>query len=196
MNRKYFIRITLVGMFFLAVGSSQARADSGVPMLAVVWPVSWFLLIPIIVAETWFAHRICKLSWKQSGFAASIANFGSTLVGLPLTWGVMLGAEFLMTRARGFVLGSSFMGRLISVIVQAPWLGPYESELHWMVPAAATVLMVPFFFMSVFTERWIFVKITECPSETIRRWSWIANGSTYGVIISILLTISIVSSMH
>ena len=47
--------------------------------------------------------------------------------------------------------GGSAMGMdspvklLAAVTVQAAWLIPYESHLHWMIPAAATTLLIPSF---------------------------------------------------
>ena len=45
---------------------------------------------------------------------------------------------------RAFGIDSSWQ-RVFAVTVQAAWLIPYESELNWMVPLAAIVLLVPFF---------------------------------------------------
>ncbi len=50
------------------------------------------------------------------------------------------------------------MAVLLAVTLQAPWLVPYEKELYWMVPAAMVVLLVPFFFVSVFFERSVLLR--------------------------------------
>ena len=40
----------------LLVGAGPLLADAGVPMLAVVWPISWLLLLPIVIAEALVAR--------------------------------------------------------------------------------------------------------------------------------------------
>jgi hypothetical protein len=59
-------RRTAVG--FLLVGIAlpcAARADVGLPMLALVWPAAWLLLLVIIAVEGWFARRMLELPWNR-----------------------------------------------------------------------------------------------------------------------------------
>jgi hypothetical protein len=64
-----------------------ARADAGVPMLALVWPASWMLFIPIVAIEAWIARKVVGLTVKRCILASTAANAVSTLVGIPLVWG-------------------------------------------------------------------------------------------------------------
>jgi hypothetical protein len=166
----------LVG-FIVAIPCS-AHADAGVPMLALVWPASWILFIPVVAIEAWLAHRIAGLSVKRSVLATAVANGVSTLVGIPIVWGALACIELVVSNG-GEALGvDSYWHRVYAVTVQAPWLIPYESELHWMIPLAAIVLLIPFFFASVFVERLVFRQFCSSPGPA-RRWSWVANGATY-----------------
>jgi hypothetical protein len=61
-----------------------------------------------------------------------------------------------------------------------------------MVPAAAIVLLVPFFFASVFVERAVFSRFCRSSPELARRWSWVANGATYSVmLIGLVVTLTV-----
>ena len=42
--------------------------------------------------------------------------------------------------------------RFLAVTIQAPWLVPYESDLYWMVPAAALALLPAYFLASCIIE--------------------------------------------
>jgi hypothetical protein len=171
----------------------SARADVGVPMLALIWPASWVLFIPIVAIEAWIARKIVGLTVKRSILAATVANAVSTLVGIPLVWGALAAAEIVFSNG-GRALGiDSFLRRVYAVTVQAAWLIPYESELHWMVPLAAIVLLVPFFFASVFLERTVFRRFCSSSPELARRWSWVANGATYGLTLTGLVVVLIVA---
>lgn len=178
----------------LAIIPCAARADAGVPMLALIWPASWILFIPIVAIEAWVARRIVGLTVKRSVLASAVANAVSTLVGIPLVWGLLVLIEAFVVPKGGQALGiDSFWHRAYAVTVQAAWLIPYESELHWMVPVAAIVLLVPFFFASVFLERLVFRRFCSSSPELSRRWSWVANGATYSFMLTGLVVVLVVA---
>jgi len=157
-------------------------------MLALIWPASWVLFIPIVLIEAWVARRIiAEIAWKSSLQRTAIANAATTLAGIPLTWGLLVVVEMLLTSGGRSYGIATMPEKLIAVIVQAPWLIPYESDLDWMIPAAAIVLLIPFFFTSVFLERWIFGIKSPIDKTKIKTWSWKANILTYGMILFTLL---------
>ena len=73
-----------------------------------------------------------------------------------------MGAMFvidLLSTSGGRALGiDTPIQKLGAVTLQAAWLVPYETHLRWMIPAAATVLLVPCFLMSLLIERWVLVR--------------------------------------
>jgi hypothetical protein len=163
-------------------------------MLALIWPASWILFIPIVAIEAWIAWRLVGLTVRRSVLASAAANAVSTLVGIPLVWGLLVLIELFAVPKGGQALGiDSFWHRVYAVTVQAAWLIPYESELHWMVPLAAIVLLVPFFFASVFLERMVFRRFCRSSPELARRWSWVANGVSYCFMLSGLVVVLIVA---
>jgi len=156
-------------------------------MLALLWPASWVLFIPIVVIEAWVARRIVELDWQTSLKKAGIANAVSTLVGIPLTWGVLGVIEIILSQGGRAYGINTLSGKLIAVTLQAPWLIPYESDLNWMIPSASIFLLIPFFFASVFIERWVFGWKSQLDKAKIKTWSWKANLLTYGLLQLVLV---------
>jgi hypothetical protein len=176
-------RVVLAAGAVLAL-ASPAWADVGLPMLVVVWPVSWVLLVPIVVAEWLVARRVVPAAVPKRFRGVVLANVVSTLVGIPVTWAglvlVELVAGLLVSlTARQVRLGAE-VSNLLMVTLSAPWIPPFESKLDWMVPAAALTLLVPFYFMSVAVEARVFQRVTDCPHDVARMWSRRANGISYG----------------
>ncbi|QHI68672.1 hypothetical protein [Tichowtungia aerotolerans] len=172
-------------------------ANAGVPMIALEMPLMLIALIPVIVVELFVAKRLCGLSWKRITLGVSAANIVSTLIGVPLSWGLMLGLQLLTTGGGGY---SGPLAMLVAVTVQAAWLLPYEEHLNWMVPTAMMVLFIPAFLISVWSERLLcqlFWKDTE--RTVIKRAVWIFNLVSYGILtagVFIWLMISITSKTN
>lgn len=134
------------------ISSSTFVANIGVPMLYVVAPVFVLALLPIVVIEALMVARQLKQPFRWCLEASATANAVSTLLGVPFTWGALFGLEIIASEGgRAYGLGTT-ANKAFAVVVQAPWLGPNESDLHWMVPTAAIVLNVPFFFVSWCSE--------------------------------------------
>jgi Na+-translocating ferredoxin:NAD+ oxidoreductase RnfE subunit len=129
-----------------------ALANAGVPMIGIVYPGMGILLIPVIVLEFVVLRRRLKSPARRTAVMTTVSNLVSTGVGVPLTWAVLVGLQAV---TGGGGPGPSFdtlVGKLLAVTWQAPWMMPYESDLFWMVPVAALVLLVPFFFVSWLIE--------------------------------------------
>lgn len=138
-------------------------ADAGVPMIFITLPQMIVLLLPIIAAETVVVVRRTSLPKKRTLWATAVANLASTIVGVPLTWGVLLLCElgFFSALAHTSKFGNnswnSPIDQAVVTILSAPWLAPVGDTGSWAVPLATLVLLVPFFFVSVWIER----KVTE-----------------------------------
>ncbi|MDY0088495.1 MAG: hypothetical protein RBS78_08115 [Coriobacteriia bacterium] len=135
-------------VLILAVPAA-AYANAGVPMLGVVWPGMGVALIPVILLETYLVLRALGLPARRVAVVVGVANVASTLVGIPLTWAALVGVQAVVPGGGGAGPDiGTIAGKLFAVTVQAPWLIPYDADLHWMIPTAALVLLVPFFFAS------------------------------------------------
>ena len=132
-------------------------ADAGVPMIVITLPGMIALLLPVIAVETVVVVRRTSLPGKKTLWATALANLASTIVGVPLTWGVLVVCEMGLWLALGEFAGNrswdSPIFQIFVTIFSAPWLGPVEKSGWWAVPLAAAVLLIPFFFVSVWVEQ-------------------------------------------
>lgn len=155
-------------------------ADAGVPMIFLAEPLMVPLLVPVILIELLVAHKVLtSVPFKKKILPVAVANIGSTFLGWPAAWAILFGVQLCCGGDRAFGLGSP-MAAVLSVTLQAPWLIPYEEDLYWMVPVAAAFLLLPFFFVSVYSERLVchwFLRAEPKPS--LRRFSWLSNLWSY-----------------
>ncbi|MBX3486747.1 MAG: hypothetical protein KF798_02435 [Candidatus Paracaedibacteraceae bacterium] len=142
---------------------TPAHANAGLPMLFVIWPIFLFALIPVILIESLvFKFKMPELKWKSIFSSVGIANIISTVIGIPITWVVLVLIQLITPGGQGTYSGlSNPVIGLLSVTLQAPWLLPYESQFYWMIPCAFLFLMIFFFIMSIFSERWILFKMLK-----------------------------------
>jgi len=175
MNRVPIRAFLLVGACAVA---PAARADIGVPMVAIFLPPMWLSLIPVILLESWILHRRLFVSHQSALLASTVGNVATTVVGIPLVWLVL---AILEGSCCGTAHGlASFGDKIYAVTVQAPWLIPYEKDLGWMIPVALLVLFVPFFGITVAIEGYLSRRILPAV-EPRRLWraTWLANGWSY-----------------
>ena len=158
-------------------------ANAGLPMLAMQLPLLVLLLVPIILLEGAVIARWSKRTWRDGLRLSAAANVVSTLVGIPLTWGVLLALQIAITGAEGRTL-TTLSGRLYSAVLQAPWLLPHPVGLEWLVPTANLVLLPFYFLASVYSERWVLRRSRLALSlGEARVASWLANGASYALLL-------------
>lgn len=156
-----------------------AWANAGVPMIVLVMPALGLSIIPIIAIEALYLGRTLALRFPRAAKTATIANLISTIVGVPLTWMVLVLIQMIAGGGGTFGLDST-LGKVLSVTLQAAWLIPYESDLHWMIPVAGLVLLVPFFFVSWWSESYVSKKMLhEYPAHNVTVAVRNANIVTY-----------------
>lgn len=153
-------------------------ADIGLPMLVVVWPVAWLAFVPVVLIETLVALKTLKLGLGRALAVTTAANAVSTLVGIPITWFVMLVIEGTLIGGGSLWHASDApMEAVVAACRRAAWLGPYERD--WMVPLAAIILCVPFYFASVWIEYRVARAMVDDDRRQVRRFSWWANLWSY-----------------
>jgi hypothetical protein len=154
-------------------------ANAGVPMIAWQFPLMVLLLIPVIVIETIVSRGLVHGALRNVVKGVAAANVCSTLVGIPLAWGAMLGMNILTTGTKSVGLASP-MAVFKSVVLQSSWLVPYEDDLYWMIPLATLVLLLPYFLVSVYTENRVLRRMwNEEPRTVVSRVAWLSNTTTY-----------------
>lgn len=169
--------LTLISFFLLI---STVYADVGIPMLMLIWPMYWILLLPVIFIESWiFKRSLPTIPFHKIFWPTTVANLASTLIGIPITWGLLVLIELFI--APGAFPNLSHTWKLIlGVTIQAPWVLPYGQAI-WMIPVAAMFLLIPFYFVSAWIESFILTKFFNIsPDRTlIKRISWKANLGSY-----------------
>jgi len=114
-------------------------------------------VLPVVLIESAIVHKPMSIPVRRVFLDVGVANVCTTILGVPLAWGVMLGLHMLTTG--GSALGMDTPAKMLAAVtLQAAWLIPYEDHLFWMIPAAATVLLIPCFWASVIIERWVLVR--------------------------------------
>jgi hypothetical protein len=166
-------------------------ANTGLPMICVYWPSAWVAFIPIVIIESWVGVRLLKRPFGSCLKAAFVGNLISTLIGIPITWFVLLLIE-------GGLSGQA-QGKLYAVTIQSPWLIPYEKyeqDLYWTVPAAAFVLSIPFYLMSVLTEapiaNWF---LTGVPRQEVFRWAHWGNAASYAFLFLVIVALCSIAEL-
>jgi hypothetical protein len=157
----------------------------GVPMLALVWPASWLLLIPVVFLEAWVATRVLAVQYREGVRLATAANLFSTILGIPVTWVILLVLGGLLGPALGTDPHGQ-MARAAASVLSCPWVFPDDPDRGWqgwMVIVAAMILCMPFCLMSVAVEASVVRKgVSLALLPGVRRWAWQANLLSYGLI--------------
>lgn len=177
---------------------SAAYANAGLPMLAIAWPGMGVALLPVVAIEVLVLRRLLRAARWRTVLVASVSNAVSTVVGIPLTWLVLVAAQMLTPSGGGVGPDiGTLAGKVFAVTVQAPWLIPYDAQLYWMVPAAALALLVPFFFASWAIEYGVTrLMMREFGAGPVRRAVMWANLASYGLLatgVAGLLAVAIVT---
>jgi hypothetical protein len=168
---------------FVVAWPAPAWADAGIPMLALVWPLSWLAFLPVVLIEAYVAVRMFGLAFPDTFKLALKANAWSTLAGIPATWFLLLLIEIVIGDLFGHLLWESnpMIGWALTPLMLA-WIG--SSGPSWTLFATAAGLCVPFYFMSV----WVEARSARKRLGIADAWRWarLANAVTYGLCILVL----------
>lgn len=152
-------------------------------MLFLAMPALAFSLLPIIALEAFYLSKALHIKFKLSVKTAVFSNCISTFIGVPLTWFLSVVIQFVTGGGSAFGL-ESVMGKVLAVTWQAPWLIPYEQDLNWMIPIAGAVLLIPFFFVSWWSELLVSRQVlTDLKHKEVNKAVRNANLITYTLLL-------------
>lgn len=153
-------------------------------MIFLSFPVMLIALIPIIFLEGYIYTLNFKTPFKKSLAASASANVLSTIAGFPLSWGLLLGLEFLTT---GGSCGPGFdtlPNTILTAILESAWLCPWEDHLYWLIPIAFINSLIVAFFISVILELFVTKKFFRTiEKKIIRATIFKANLLSYLVLV-------------
>lgn len=113
-----------------------------------IMPTMYFMLpalIPTVLLESLYLAKRLRVRFSRTAGSVTLGNIVSTIVGIPLTWGLLFLIQ-IVTGGTSSFQAQGFAGKVLSVTLQAPWLLPFDPEDFWIFHAAALFLLVPFFF--------------------------------------------------
>lgn len=178
----------LLALLCAFASPAVAFANVGVPMIGIIYPGMGILLVPVVVLEVVVLRRRLSQPLRRTTLTVTVSNLVSTVVGIPLTWIALFGLQAV---TGGGTTGPSFetlAGKVLAVTWQAPWMMPYESDLYWMIPVAALVLLVPFFFASWLIEYSVSrLFMRDIEHGSLRNAVLVANLVSYALLAAVAL---------
>jgi hypothetical protein len=156
-----------------------AWANVGLPMIFLTLP-SMTLALPVVAAiEALILSKKLGLRFRSALWAAIRVNLFSTLIGVPLTWFLLVALQLISGGGRPHGIATPLQ-KFLAATWQSPWLIPYEQQFWWMVPAALTFLLVPFFFASWQSEYLLLRRMFGAESrQAVKSACFQANLLTY-----------------
>jgi hypothetical protein len=164
-------------------------ANMAVPTLIphLFWGVC--ALIPVILIETPFVQHHFQVPFRRALSLSTIANGFSTLVGIPLAWllfviltiPIVLGADH-------FAHGQSTIGWIWSECLMLGARYRISPQTEFL---ASMILIIPYYFASVFLERWAIQNWTGviADSRPLLRTSFRMNLVSYAFLVTVLLLV-------
>lgn len=158
-----------------------AVANAGIPMISLTLPFMAIALVPIIALELVGLRWLLGVPGMKAAQVSTVANLTSTLVGTPLAWLCYLALGYIVDIPMG-ALGLPG-GLIAEVTLFSAWLPPDENNLGWMIPAATAVLLIGYFFVSVWLERKVARRmLPNLVTAHIDKAIWRVNLFSYGLL--------------
>jgi hypothetical protein len=152
-------------------------------MFILQFPAMAAAFIPVVLIEAEVFRRALQARGVIALKASVLSNLVSTVLGVPVSWVLMVILGIVTTGGRALGL-SSLSNRVATVVLQAAWLPPYEEDFYWLVPIATIVLLVPAYFLSVIIERVVLYRVLkDKPKAEVSRACWLANSASYLVLV-------------
>ncbi|MGD9588374.1 MAG: hypothetical protein AB7Q37_05180 [Pyrinomonadaceae bacterium] len=125
--------------------------NMGLPMIVPAMVFMIIGLIPIILIEAIYLSKRLTIAFKPTIGSVIIANVVLTIVGIPATWLILFIVQLITGGTSSYGV-NGFLGKLLSVTLQAPWLLPFGENEAWIFYVAALFLLIPFFFSTWLVE--------------------------------------------
>jgi hypothetical protein len=163
--------------------STTAKADAGIPLLVFIEPFLLFSLLFVIFIEIYIIRKTLNSNLKETIKAVSLSNLVSTLVGVPLTWVILLVGEIFLLLSSALVFNSSLKAQTYIIALAPAWLFPHTK---WGFQEKAITLWAILYLMIVFygVSAWIETKINRRLLKRynpllIKKLTWEANLYSY-----------------
>ena len=195
-------------IFIITLIPALAYANAGLPILAILWPLSLPAFFPVVFLESYVLNKNLALGYKKSFVVSIKANIISTIIGLPLAWVACFIIEMLLMLFFVEVAGAESyptdlfkalpesISNILDVIMTFPFLGPGPGGGHWVIPFATSIMLIPCFFVSYWMELfYINKKLPDFHKENVKPAVWRANLYSYGLLF-IACVIWLITNMY
>jgi len=125
--------------------------NMGLPMIVPAMVFMIIGLVPIIFIEAIYLSKRLKIVFREIIGSVIFANVISTIAGIPATWLILFIVQLITGGTSSYGV-NGFLGKLLSVTLQAPWLLPFGENEAWIFYIAALFLLIPFFFSTWLVE--------------------------------------------
>lgn len=142
-------------MLIILTFSYPVYANAGIPMLVIMMPGFILMFIPIVILESFYLTHKFKIKVKKSFKVVTLSNLVSTIIGIPLSWIILVMLQLLLGGGGVLYDLNTVFGKFLAVTVQAPWMLPINKGEGWMILIAAFFLLFIFFFVSWMSEFYI-----------------------------------------
>lgn len=168
-------RVSLILFCIIFLYSSPAYANAALPLVFLSLPGMALALVPVIAMESYVLMKILGLSVGSGLSVVFVANIVSTIVGLPVTWLLLLPLAKLPQH------------EIPGVLWFMPLYGVEKYPKDWMVPAASLLLLIPYFFVSWLIEYRIAMRMLVGFEPNVSYGVLIGNLVSYGILALIVL---------
>ncbi|MFP4424579.1 MAG: hypothetical protein ACLFP2_05125 [Candidatus Woesearchaeota archaeon] len=173
-------RTKFPALFLVILMVPCVSANMGIPVIFVTMPLMLLALLPIILIESLVLMRYLAKGLKRTIVPVGIANAVTTILGYPISWGLLFGIGLITT---GGSCGPGFdtVGKsILTVLLEAAWLCPWEEQIYWTLPIAIIIGLLLAFFISILIE----YKILKRYFKNLEpKPVWVANMITYGLLV-------------
>jgi hypothetical protein len=161
---------------------STVFANAGIPMIAVMAPSFAFALVPVILIEGIIIMIMLKTHWIKSMAVSSVANAITTIIGIPLTWILLVIIDVVLVLT---IPGIRTAPDKYQIFLTAPWLNPWVNKEDIIL--AGLILLVPFFIVSWFVEYRIAYKMLKIQKPSVKKCLLIGNLLSYSMLAILFL---------
>ena len=175
----------------------------GLPLIVLAWPPLIIGLLPIILIEALILRRYVPITKARSIKAMGLANLASTILGVPVTWFIVLLLQeavpsLYSAAARNASRRTPVIPDALLALSSPGWLPNLDAAHMWMLPVAMLVLLVVLFGSSWLLENeiaWRYLAPAssqlrmasedgppEFDYRHLRKGTFYANLASYGVL--------------
>lgn len=118
--------------------------DMGLPMIIPSMTLMALALVPMVFIESYFVGARLNTGVKKVVGPVAWANLVSTIIGIPVTWFLLVVLEFASVGVLGAIMDRNPWTDLFSLTLGAPWVAPGHHNEKLIILGAMLFLLIPY----------------------------------------------------